>query len=320
MVRKMVDLSQKKVRILLDTDANNEIDDQHAIAYLLLSGDSFVVEGLTVNRTNNGGDIEAQALEAERVVSLCNMHRDLPVTRGASGSFEEIAPHIDKTRFDGSDAVNLMIRRAEAYSSRKLVFLAIGKLTNVALALKKRPDIADKVKLVWLGSNYPKPGEYNLEADVESLNFVLDSEVEFEIAVVRYGADSGTSAVRVTLSDVVKKLSGKGPTSRLPIVGRHGGTFTNFGDYSVNLLSNVDLYYDPPSRALYDMAATAILKNPDWAEARTIPAPTLENGIWRERPGNSRKVVIRESFNQRMIVDDFYQTICNYKLTEVVSD
>jgi purine nucleosidase len=319
-VRKMVDLSQKKVRILLDTDANNEIDDQHAIAYLLLSGDSFVVEGLTVNRTNNGGDIEAQALEAERVVSLCNMHRDLPVTRGASGSFEEIAPHIDKTRFDGSDAVNLMIRRAEAYSSRKLVFLAIGKLTNVALALKKRPDIADKVKLVWLGSNYPKPGEYNLEADVESLNFVLDSEVEFEIAVVRYGADSGTSAVRVTLSDVVKKLSGKGPTSRLPIVGRHGGTFANFGDYSVNLLSNVDLYYDPPSRALYDMAATAILKNPDWAEARTIPAPTLENGIWRERPGNSRKVVIRESFNQRMIVDDFYQTICNYKLTEVVSD
>ena len=320
MVRKMVDLSQKKVRILLDTDANNEIDDQHAIAYLLLSGDSFVVEGLTVNRTNNGGDIEAQALEAERVVSLCNMHPDLPVTRGASGSFEEIAPHIDKTRFDGSDAVNLMIRRAEAYSSRKLVFLAIGKLTNVALALKKRPDIADQVKLVWLGSNYPKPGEYNLEADVESLNFVLDSEVEFEIAVVRYGADSGTSAVRVTLSDVVKKLSGKGPSSRLPIVGRHGGTFTNFGDYSVNLLSNVDLYYDPPSRALYDMAATAILKNPDWAEARTIPAPALENGIWRERPENSRKVVIRENFNQEMIVDDFYQTICNYKLTEVVSD
>ena len=43
----------------------------------------------------------------------------------------------ERSRFDGSDAVNLMIRRAEAYSSRKLVFLAIGKLTNVALALKK---------------------------------------------------------------------------------------------------------------------------------------------------------------------------------------
>ena len=39
-----------KTRVLLDTDANNEIDDQHAIAYLLLSGDAFVVEGITVNR------------------------------------------------------------------------------------------------------------------------------------------------------------------------------------------------------------------------------------------------------------------------------
>jgi purine nucleosidase len=311
---------KNKVRILLDTDANNEIDDQHAIAYMLLSGDVFLVEGLTVNRTNNGGDIEAQALEAERVVGLCNMHPALPVTRGASRSFGEIVSRIDKPRFDGSDAVNLIIQRAEAYDGQKLVLLAIGKLTNVALALKKRPDIVDKVKLVWLGSNYPKPGEYNLEADPESLNFVLDCAVEFELAVVRYGAQSGTSAVRVTLEDVAARLRGQGPTAKSPITGRHGGNFTHFGDYSINLLSNVDLYYDPPSRALYDMAATAILKNPDWAEARTIPAPTLENGIWRERPDNSRKVVIRENFNHKMIVDDFYRTICNYQLAEIVQD
>ena len=304
----------------MDTDANNEIDDQHAIAYLLLSGDAFLLEGLTVNRTNNGGDIEAQALEAERVVGLCNMQPVLPVTRGASGSFDEIVPHLDKSRFDGSDAVNLIIHRAEAYLGQKLVLLAIGKLTNVALALKMRPDIIDKVKLVWLGSNYPNSGEYNLEADPESLNFVLDCAVELELAVVRYGARSGTSAVRVTLEDVAAKLPGQGPAARSPITGRHGGSFIHFGDYSVNLLSNVDLYYDPPSRALYDMAATAILKNPEWAEARTIPAPTLENGIWRERPENSRKIVIRENFNQKMIVDDFYRTICNYKLTEIVKD
>ena len=304
----------------MDTDANNEIDDQHAIAYMLLSGDVFLVEGLTVNRTNNGGDIEAQALEAERVVGLCNMHPALSVTRGASSSFGEIVSRIDKPRFDGSDAVNLIIQRAEAYDGQKLVLLAIGKLTNVALALKKRPDIVDKVKLVWLGSNYPKPGEYNLEADPESLNFVLDCAVEFELAVVRYGAQSGTSAVRVTLEDVAARLRGQGPTTQSPITGRHGGNFTHFGDYSINLLSNVDLYYDPPSRALYDMAATAILKNPDWAEARTIPAPTLENGIWRERPDNSRKVVIRENFNHKIIVNDFYRTICNYQLAEIVQD
>ena len=73
------------IRVLLDSDANNELDDQHAIAYLLLSGEDFLVEGLTVNRTNNGGDIEEQALEAERIVRLCRQENKLVVTRGASG-------------------------------------------------------------------------------------------------------------------------------------------------------------------------------------------------------------------------------------------
>ena len=307
----------EKIRVLLDTDANNEIDDQHAIAYLLLSGDAFIVEGLTVNRTNNGGDIDAQAKEAERVVELCTLHPQLPVTRGASGSFEEIAPHLAEPDFDGVDAVDLIIKRAHAVSSQKLVLLPIGKLTNIALALKKDPSIINKVKVVWLGSNYPEPGEYNLENDTESLNFVLDTNVEFEMVVVRYGAESGTSAVRVTPDDLMQNLAGKGPRTDLPVAGRNGGTFTCFGDYSINLLEHIDLYGNPPSRALYDMAAVAIVKNPAWAEARVIAAPILEGGSWLERPGNPREIAIRENFDKQTIVDDFYATMNDYQIADL---
>ena len=307
----------EKVRVLLDTDANNEIDDQHAIAYLLLSGETFIVEGLTVNRTDNGGDIEEQAKEAERVVRLCALHPQLPVTRGASGSFDEISPHLNEPDFDGVDAVDLMIERAQTESPQKLVLLPIGKLTNVALALKKDPSIIDKVKVVWLGSNYPDPGEYNLDNDVASLNYVLDTQVEFEIVVVRYGAESGTSAVRVTLQDVVQNLAGKGPSAPTPVRGRNGGTFTNFGDYSINLLKNVHSSGNPPSRALYDMAAVAIVKNSLWAEARTIGAPILENGSWRDRPENRRTIVVRENFDKQSIIGDFYSTIQQYSLADI---
>ena len=41
----------EKTRVILDTDANNELDDQHAIAYTLFSGNDFEVEAITVNRT-----------------------------------------------------------------------------------------------------------------------------------------------------------------------------------------------------------------------------------------------------------------------------
>ena len=309
----------EKVRVLLDTDANNEIDDQHAIAYLLLSGDAFIVEGLTVNRTDNGGDIEAQAKEAERVVELCTLHPQLAVTRGASGSFDEIAPHLTEPGFDGADAVDLIIARAHVASSQKLVLLPIGKLTNIALALRKDPSIIDKVKVVWLGSNYPDPGEYNLDNDPAAASFVLDTAVEFEMAVVRYFSDTGTSAVRVTLDDVVENVAGRGPQAPSPVTGRNGGEFSNFGDYSVNLLENVHMSGNPPSRALYDMAVVAIVKNPGWARSRSIPAPTYVGRSWLERPDNPRQIVVWENFDKQAIIEDFYLTLQGYHLADIVS-
>src|SRR5688500_6518138 len=76
----------ERIRVLLDTDANNEMDDQYAIAYLLFSGDVFEVDAITVNRTRGGGGIEKHLEEAERVVTLTGLRGQVPVLRGASGS------------------------------------------------------------------------------------------------------------------------------------------------------------------------------------------------------------------------------------------
>jgi purine nucleosidase len=300
--------AQSLTRVLLDTDANNELDDQHAIAYMLFSGDVFDVEGITVNRTRGGGDIEAQAVEAERITTLAGLRRVFPVFRGANGSFAEIAPHVGESRFDGASAVNEIIRQAKAPGS-PLVLVPVGKLTNIALALRKEPSIASKVRIVWLGSNYPEPGEYNQENDEGALQYVLDTDVPFEIALVRYGTPSGTDHVRATREEIHQRMPGKGPRIRVPITGRHGGKFATFGDYSVNLFDHIELSGTPPSRALYDMAAVAIVKNPAWAHARKIPAPKLENGKWAERPGNARTITLWENFDREAILKDFFATM-----------
>ena len=300
--------SKPLTRVLLDTDANNELDDQHAIAYMLFSGDVFDVEGITVNRTRGGGDVEKQAEEAERITTLAGLRRVFPVIRGANGSFAEIAPHVREKSFDGSAAVNEIIRQAKASGSR-LVLVPVGKLTNVALALRKDPSIAPKVRIVWLGSNYPEPGEYNQENDEGALQYVLDTDVPFEIALVRYGTPSGTDHVRVTREEIHARMPGKGPRMRTEVTGRHGGRFSTFGDYSVNLFDHIELSGNPPSRALYDMAAVAIVKNPAWAKPRTIPAPKLENGKWVERPDNKRTITLWESFDRDAILGDFYATM-----------
>jgi inosine-uridine nucleoside N-ribohydrolase len=308
----MSEHGMNEIRVLLDTDANNEIDDQHAIAYLLLSGDSFILEGITVNKTNNGGDIHEQAKEAERVIKLCDMEDKISVTLGASDSFSEIQSKVMNPVFDGSDAVDLMIEKAHRNASQVLTILAIGKLTNIALAIKKDPTIVSKIKVVWLGSNYPLPGEYNLESDSESMNFVIASGVLFEIAVVRYKEKSGTTAVTVTPQDLERNIVGNGPKLDKAVIGRNGGEFFNFGDYSFNLLDNVYLFGDPPSRPLYDMAAVAVIKNPEWAEKKEIPSMLYKDGAWHAEPDLVTNLYIYEDFDKEKILEDFFSSVKNY--------
>lgn len=312
-----------KIPVLFDTDANNEVDDQHALAYLLFSGDHFNVEGVTVNATSapsgysEESDVSDHYEEAKRVMQLCgNLYSKIPLKTGANGSFEEIKNHIGEPEFDGHEAVDFIIEQAMKKRNQKLVLLPVGKLTNIALALMKEPAIAEKVRIVWLGSNYPEPGEHNQDWDIESMNYILDVDVPFEIVTVRGGKPSGTAAVMVSKDQILHRMPGKGPEIDTPVTGRHGGDFTNFGDYSANLFSQYGMWGDPPGRALFDMAAVAVVKKPDWAETREIPAPVYMDGKWMERPNNPRKITLWEWFDIYGIVNDFFVTMNDYKLVK----
>ncbi len=304
-----------KIPVLIDTDANNELDDQHALAYLFFNGNTFSVAGVTVNVTMNGGGINEQYKEAERVMQLCDIYENIPLKKGATGSFSEIRKHVHDEIFDGSEAVNFIIDEAHKKRDQKLVLLPVGKITNIALALEKDPTIALEVRIVWLGTNYPDPGEYNMENDIEAMNYVLSVDVPFEFVTVRYGTETGSGYVSITREEIFKTMPGEGPQVN-PVEGRHGGSFKNFGDYSVNLFENCEYYGYPPSRSLYDMTAVAILKNPSYALSGLIPAPVYADSVWVEKPGNERMITIWENFNRDSIMNDFHESMRNYKLVQ----
>jgi hypothetical protein len=109
-------------------------------------------------------------------------------------------------------------------------------------------------------------------------------------------------------------MAGKGPRAASPVAGRHGGEFRTFGDYSIDLFDHIELHGNPPSRALYDMAAVAIVKDPSWAEARRIPAPRLVDGKWVERPDNPRTITLWENFDRDRILADFFRTMDDPRL------
>ena len=65
-----------------------------------------------------------------------------------------------------NDAVNKIIEIAN--KNDKTYILAIGAITNVAIAIKKEPKIVDKVEVIWLG------GHSFLSKDNREFNFKQD--------------------------------------------------------------------------------------------------------------------------------------------------
>lgn len=312
--------TDERIPVIFDSDTNNELDDQHALAYLLFNADVFDTKAITVNTTNKGGGIDEQYEEAKRIAELCKADGKVSLFKGANNSFNSIKDSLNNASFDGAPAVNFIIKEASKYSSdNKLVIIAVGKLTNIALSVMKEPKITNKIRLVWLGSNYPEKGEYNLVNDIPSMNYLLNTNIEFEMVVVRYNKGTGSDHVRVFKKDVLgnETMKGLGPKINTPIVGRHGGEYYCFGDYSHNLFEHIHYRGDDEKfRPLYDLSAVAIVKNPMWAKTKEIPCPIMVDEKWVEQPDNKRKIILWEYFDSDAIINDFYESMKNYSLVE----
>ena len=294
-------VDHNRIPVILDTDANNELDDQHAIAYLIFNDDLFDIRGITTNRTWNGGPVEEHTKEARRIVHLCGADNQFPVLSGANESYENIMDNLNNRDYDGKEAVEFIIRQARRMpEGEKLLLLPVGKLTNIALALEKDPSIVEKVKVVWLGSNWPRRGEYNLVNDTSAVNRVVKSGVEVWVCTV----DGGTVEVRTTKTEITERLGGKGSKVE-PVEGRHGGEFDQLGDYLVNLWENVE----QEGRSLFDMAAVATVKNTQWAEKMVVYGPRLIRGEWTTIGSMEDSVVFFKNYDVDAVMTDFWETM-----------
>ena len=168
---------RRKVDMVLDTDAYNEIDDQFAIAYALHAVDKLAVKALYAapfynSRSTGPADgMERSYQEILNLLRLSGMER--PVLRGSAGYLPDEGTFVD------SDAARDLSRRAMEYTSEMpLYVVAIGAITNIASALRMNPEIADRIVIIWLGGNSPEwydNREFNCMQDVAAARVVFDS-------------------------------------------------------------------------------------------------------------------------------------------------
>ena len=136
---------EKQIRVIIDSDAKNEIDDQWAIALAILSPERFKIEGFVAAPYLTGGPegVEKSAKEIELILDKAGMQGKWPVKRGSQPLQYPDTPN-------ESEGVDFIIEKAMASTpDDPLWIVGLGAATNIASAYIKEPKIADRVVVFW---------------------------------------------------------------------------------------------------------------------------------------------------------------------------
>ncbi len=326
-----------RIRLVIDTDAKNEVDDQFAIAWAAASPERFQLEALYAvpfshdcfqklnqdrelaeragslnGHSENPADGMNQSYEEIiRILSLMGIRTDGMVYRGSEQYLSSRTEHVE------SDAAKDLVRRSMS-GEQPLYVAAIGALTNIASALLMEPRIADRIVLVWLGGHMPAFGhgiEFNLIQDVYAAQIVLESGVP----MIWIPCNNVASHLTVSEAELKECLQGRGPVcdalSRTVLDAFRDpaaeiammnllrtSTLADNCDQSEEYLSAFPTEKVAWSRIIWDISAIAALKNPNWTPSRLIPAPGLTDDFHWIFPGEPRHRIRQVTYCYRNFI------------------
>ena len=207
---RMMECPKGKIDMVLDTDTYNEIDDQYAISYAIHAPEKIRVQAFyaapfTNQRSSGPADgMEKSYHEIQKVLKLAGKE-GYPVFRGSESYLPD-----EKTPVP-SDAMRDLAERAMKYSpEHPLYVVSIAAITNIASALLAKPEISDRIVVIWVGCHAPHwedNYEFNCRQDVAAARVVFDSGVP----LVMLPAQGTVSCFTTTGPELEYWLRGKNP-------------------------------------------------------------------------------------------------------------
>jgi purine nucleosidase len=283
----------KKIRLIVDTDAKNEADDQFAVVHALLTP-KFCVKGIIAahfgaRRTEQS--MQESYDEVLKLLSLMDIRDGIDVYRGAAEALE------DESTPQPSEGAELIVRQATADDPRPLYAIFLGPLTDMAAAYLAEPGIAGRVNVIWIGGGeWPAGGaEFNLSNDVHAANVVYGSELQlWQVPRNVY------STMRVSLAELQAKVE---PCGRI-------------GEYLFRQMVGVnELHADnadwPPgeSWALGDSPAVGLLLDPHEQCYELMPAPRVAEDMRYVHEQGNRPIRVYKSIDARFILEDLFSKL-----------
>ena len=283
-----------RVPMVLDTDTYNEIDDQFALAYALLSADRLDVEAVYAapfshKQTGPEDGMEQSYEEIVRILERMDRSPDGFALKGS----RSYLPAADEPV--ASPAVDDLVERAMAPREGPLYVVPIGAITNIASAILTRPEIVDRIVVIWLGGHphgWYTAVEYNLRQDVHAARVILNSGVPF---------------MQIPCKNVAEHL-----TTTLPELDAHITGHNALGDYLFAIYEDYADDHFARAKVLWDLSAIAWLINSAWVPSVITHAPLLTDLVtWSL---DSRRHLMREAIgcDRNAIFGDLFRKIAAF--------
>lgn len=284
---------EKKRRVIINTDAKNEVDDQFAIVQAILTP-SFELHGFIPAHFGNKKSKTSMQDSYDEVIKLLKMMRcenSVRVEKGAPAAMPDEETAVD------SPGARFIIEEALKEDDRALYIAFLGPLTDMASALLLEPKIREKdIKVIWIGGgNWPEGGrEYNLSNDIHAANVIFKSDLE----------------VWQIPRDVYRMM----PVSHAELIERvypHG----ELGQYlTKQLIDFNNAWKSRPAeyRILGDSPAVGVMMFDDCGQWLLKPAPQFSKDMKYIHNSQNRNIRVYSSMDARFIMEDFYAKLSQF--------
>lgn len=274
----------RKIRVIIDTDAACEADDPFAIAQALMIK-KFIVKGIIATHFGAPGTMKRSLEEINTIVSL--MKKDVAVYEGEDGALRDVRMK------DLSPAAKFLIQEAMREDEHPLYVLCLGAITNVARAVLECPHIKHKMKIIWIGgqeigNDMKDVREFNSGNDIDAANFIIGCGANLTLV-----PNNVYGSVRISLAEIQKRIYPLGD------IGKH--LFENMVSYNTQPWAK---WTSGESWTLGDSPAVAIAMDEGAAAYKYVEAPIFNpDTTWKYAEG---RPIIRvcTRVDSRFILED----------------
>jgi inosine-uridine nucleoside N-ribohydrolase len=287
----------RRTRVIINTDAKNEADDQFAIVHGLLTP-SFELHGLIpahFGALKSATSLQDSHEEVLLLLRLMGLEGEVTVADGAAAALADMATPAP------SPGAELIIAEALKDDPRPLHVAFLGPLTDMASALLMAPEIASRnVRVIWIGGGYWPVGnrEYNLSNDIAAANVVARSGIEIwqiPMKVYRHMA--------VSYAELYERVHGQGELGRYLV--------EQLVDWNARMVEGPIEH-----RSLGDSPAIGVMMYPECGVSEWVPGPEYNDHMNYVHTGRNRPIKLYHDVDQRFILEDMFAKLARFARNE----